>query len=238
MHVSDGPVTESRVVVLPWDSFPTESTLLSDQLKRLFDVSLSIIAAFVCAPIILFFSLLIMAESPGCPIYRQKRIGKNGKEFFIYKLRTMRPGAAKLGFETQDNDNRVTRIGRILRVTKIDELPQILNILAGEMSIVGPRPLSTDECNYIENELGFARDYPGFYPSVQPGMIGLEQVNRTRTLSYAERFALNHEYECMASMPMDMHIFSKALKQCQQVCWLAFLTGMAEIVIASVQCCM
>jgi len=235
MKVSDGPITEARVVALPWNSFPSESTIFSDRFKRLFDVSLSLAAAIMCTPIILFCCLLILAESRGCPIYRQKRIGKNGKVFSILKLRTMLPRTAGLAFETQENDARVTAFGRILRASKIDELPQIWNILAGEMSIIGPRPLSTDECDHIEQNLGFGREYPGFHPTVQPGLIGLEQVNRSRQLSYAERFELNHQYECTSSMMVDLQIFADAFRQCKQVCFLAFVTGMAEFVFASAQ---
>ena len=83
MKVSDGPITEARVVALPWNSFPSESTIFSDRFKRLFDVSLSMAAAIMCTPIILFCCLLILAESRGCPIYRQKRVGKNGKPYYI-----------------------------------------------------------------------------------------------------------------------------------------------------------
>lgn len=234
MKLTDGPITETQVVVLPWDSFPSESTRFSEQQKRIIDVTLCLIAAVICTPIILLCCLLIMAESRGCPIYLQKRIGKNGKVFSILKLRTMAHSSDPLGPVTQENDARITRVGGILRASKIDELPQLWNILSGEMSIIGPRPLSTVECESIE-DLGFSPEYPGFYPTVRPGLIGLEQVNRTRQLSYAERFELNYQYECTTSMMVDMQIFADALRQCQQVCFLAFVTGMAEFVFASFQ---
>ncbi|GFR36333.1 hypothetical protein TCEA9_21450 [Thermobrachium celere] len=105
------------------------------------DILLSIIGLIVSAPFILIFSVLIMLESPGSPIYKQERVGKGGKVFTIYKLRSMYNDAEKNGPKWADkNDNRVTKIGKFIRKTRIDELPQLINVLKGEMSIVGPRP--------------------------------------------------------------------------------------------------
>ena len=110
--------------------------------KRIFDIILSIIAIVITSPIMLFIAIAIKVDSKGKIIYKQKRITKSGKEFTIYKFRTMVENAEK---ETgpvlaKKDDNRITRIGKVLRKTRLDELPQFFNVLKGDMSIVGPRP--------------------------------------------------------------------------------------------------
>lgn len=110
-------------------------------LKRLFDIVLSIIGLIILSPVLLLVSLLIKLEDGGPVFYRGIRVGKDGKPFRIFKFRTMVPDAEKMGvYSTADDDPRITRIGRILRKYKIDELPQLINVLKGEMSFVGPRP--------------------------------------------------------------------------------------------------
>jgi lipopolysaccharide/colanic/teichoic acid biosynthesis glycosyltransferase len=202
--------------------------------KRLFDLALAVPALIVCSPLILLLCVLISMECPRVsPVYRQRRIGLNGQQFWILKLRTMWPGSDDAPFEQQDISSRVTPLGSTLRRLKIDELPQIWNIIAGDMSIVGPRPLSVDECKDIEERHGFDLSYPGFYPRVRPGLIGLEQVNRKRKLTYAERFAYNAEYENAANIGLDAQIFAEAFKQCQQVCWLAIFAAVVEVLLLS-----
>jgi exopolysaccharide production protein ExoY len=222
------------VTALPWVQPAPRIETGQCRLKRVFDLALTIPALIVCTPIILFFCILLSLECPSVsPIYRQKRIGLNGQQFWILKLRTMWPDSDTAPFDQQDISSRVTPLGRYLRKLKIDELPQIWNIIAGEMSIVGPRPLSVDECTHIEDRLGFSQSYPGFYPRVKPGLIGLEQINRTRKLTYAERFAYNAEYERASNITFDVQIFSEAFRQCQQVCWLAIITGTIEFLLLS-----
>jgi lipopolysaccharide/colanic/teichoic acid biosynthesis glycosyltransferase len=110
-------------------------------LKRLFDIVFSIIGLIILSPLFLIVGFLIKLEDGGPIFYRGIRIGKDGKPFRIFKFRTMIPDAEKRGiYSTADDDPRITRIGRVLRKYKIDELPQLINVLKGEMSFVGPRP--------------------------------------------------------------------------------------------------
>lgn len=110
-------------------------------IKRLFDIVFSLFGLFLVSPLLLAIAVLIKRESPGPAFYRGERIGKDGKSFKIFKFRTMVPEAEKLGGpSTALNDPRLTKIGKFLRTYKLDELPQLINILKGEMSFVGPRP--------------------------------------------------------------------------------------------------
>ncbi|RMG79073.1 MAG: sugar transferase [Bacteroidetes bacterium] len=126
-------------------------------LKRLFDIVFSLIGIILLSPLMLVITLLIMLDSKGGVIFRQKRIGKNGKPFYILKFRTMKPDSEKSGQLTVGGkDSRITRVGYFLRKYKLDELPQLFNVLKGDMSFVGPRPevpkyveLYTDEQRQI-----------------------------------------------------------------------------------------
>lgn len=109
-------------------------------LKRLFDIIFSLIGIIVLSPFLLFIAIWILLDSRGGVFFIQQRVGKNGKDFGIYKFRTMRPDADKQGLLTVGKDNRITGAGRILRKYKLDELPQLFNVLGGSMSFVGPRP--------------------------------------------------------------------------------------------------
>ncbi len=109
--------------------------------KRLFDLSVAIVGLIVLSPLFGGVALAIKLDSPGSVFFRGKRVGKDGKIFYIYKFRTMVADAARRGPGiTTSTDNRITRVGRFLRRTKIDELPQLINVIKGEMSLVGPRP--------------------------------------------------------------------------------------------------
>ncbi len=110
-------------------------------MKRIFDLFFSIVFIILLSPFFLLFSLLIVIDSPGSVFYRQQRVGKDGKDFFLIKFRTMRAGADRSSLLTiGSRDQRITRVGYFLRKYKLDELPQLFNIICGEMSIVGPRP--------------------------------------------------------------------------------------------------
>jgi lipopolysaccharide/colanic/teichoic acid biosynthesis glycosyltransferase len=109
-------------------------------LKRIFDIVASLIVLSVLFPFLLIVGLVIVIDSPGGPFYIQTRVGKNAKEFGLIKFRSMRPNADKSGQLTVGNDARVTKVGKFIRRFKIDEFPQLLNIIIGDMSIVGPRP--------------------------------------------------------------------------------------------------
>lgn len=113
---------------------------LDGPLKRGFDVAASAVALLMLSPVFLILSLLVLVSSGAPFLFAQERVGRQGRPFRLFKFRTMRPGSHRgLGI-TADDDHRVTRIGRFLRASKLDELPQILNVLKGEMSLVGPRP--------------------------------------------------------------------------------------------------
>jgi exopolysaccharide biosynthesis polyprenyl glycosylphosphotransferase len=145
-----------------------------DRFKRLMDISLSIIGMLIASPILFFAIILIKLDSPGPIIYRQKRVGKNGKIFRIFKLRSMRQNAEKGtgAVWAKKNDPRVTAVGRMLRKSRIDEIPQLINVLQGDMSIVGPRPERPEMVRDLKNMIC---DYEKRL-IVKPGITGLAQV--------------------------------------------------------------
>jgi putative colanic acid biosynthesis UDP-glucose lipid carrier transferase len=146
-------------------------------LKRLMDVTLSTLALVLLAPAYGLIALAIALDSPGPILFRQRRTGKNGRVFTIYKFRTMRvaDADAEVRHATRDDD-RITRIGRMLRETSLDEVPQLLNIIRGDMSIVGPRP------HALEHDLKYAALIPHYNDrfAVRPGLTGLAQVQGLR----------------------------------------------------------
>jgi lipopolysaccharide/colanic/teichoic acid biosynthesis glycosyltransferase len=229
------PMTTETVARVA-ESFETPELLFEhvrvadNQAKRFIDICFAIIGLTLSAPVLLFFLIVVALESPGSPIYVQKRVGRNGQIFNIYKLRTMFAGTDGNGFKTAKEDRRLTISGKLLRKTNIDELPQLINILNGDMSLIGPRPLSVDETDHIIKTLNIWTTYPGFYPTARPGLVGLEQVNRTKEMSYFERFGYNHQYETTWTPALDYRIFVKALLICRHVCY-ALLAGGALLAI-------
>lgn len=204
--------------------------------KRAFDIVISTTALFCSAPILFLAIVLIPVQSRGWPLYVQRRVGRAGKVFNIYKLRTMYAGSDSHACKTALDDQRLTPIGKFLRRTNIDELPQLVNILIGDMSVIGPRPLSVDETNYICRNLHLDANYPGLTPQVRPGLVGLEQINRHKEMTYLDRFAYNHEYEMQWSISMDLHIFLRALSICRDVC-IAGIIGALTLVVSLVFYC-
>ena len=183
--------------------------------KRSFDIVFSGVVAAVLVVPVAALGIAISLESPGGPMFRQTRVGKNGKQIRIFKLRSMYADAhehperylseeqlAQWRREQKvDNDPRVTRIGRLLRKTSLDELPQFLNVLIGDMSVVGPRPV-TEEETY---EFGADRDLA---LSVRPGITGLWQVTARNDATWesGERQRLELEYVRNRSIGMDLRI--------------------------------
>jgi sugar transferase (PEP-CTERM system associated) len=144
------------------------------RLKRLMDVGISSILLLFSSPIMLLAAILIRLDSPGPALYTQTRTGRDGKDFTIFKFRSMRIDAEKDGAQwASKNDSRVTRIGNFLRKTRIDELPQLFNILKGSMSFVGPRPERPEFNHSLEKELSFYN----LRHMVQPGLTGWAQVS-------------------------------------------------------------
>ena len=166
--------------------------------KRAFDVAFSVLALVLLAPFWLLLALAIKLDSPGPMLFRQQRVCKHGRRFGMLKLRTMVDGAerhqeelrpltdAGNGVFKMRDDPRLTRIGRFLRSTSLDELPQLLQVLTGEMSVVGPRPLEPYGESLIN---GGGRRLP-----MRPGMTGLWQVSGKPMISLGERVALEDEY--------------------------------------------
>lgn len=137
-------------------------------IKRLFDVLLSLLAIVVLSPILLVTTIILRFTGEHLVIYRQPRVGKDYKEFSIYKFVTMRSDSEKYGTITAKNDSRVLPVGKVLRKTKINELPQLFNILFGHMSIVGPRPLVRSEVDMYHDEVRSL-----VYADNQPGLTGM-----------------------------------------------------------------
>lgn len=185
------------------------------------------IALMLCAPLFVLVAILIKFETPGPVFFRQQRRGFGGHVFSIWKFRTMYDGRHCESAVTQIKDLRITRVGKFLRDSKIDELPQLFNIIFGDMSIIGPRPLSEQESLEIE-ALGYPRDYDGFQHRVRPGLIGLEQSKRQRLLGYSERFELNRIYSDHVNAGLDLYIFFVSLIQCRFVCSLAAISAVTE----------
>jgi len=161
--------------------------------KRLIDILVSCAGIVFSAPLWLLISVLILIED-GLPVfYCQKRMGKSRKVFKLVKFRSMMKGADKKGIWTNDNDPRITKIGRILRRTAMDELPSLISILKGDMSIVGPKPLAIEEQIKLENEI------PGYEKRLQvrPGLTGMSQVFNLEDDSYKK---LEYDLEYIEKM--------------------------------------
>ena len=158
-------------------------------IARLYDILFSILILVVISPMLIFVSLYILFHD-GAPIfYRQNRIGLNGIEFSIFKFRTMVTNANSIGpYYTSVNDPRITKIGGLLRKTSIDELPQFLNVLIGDMSIVGPRP------NVMAQKVEYTSADWEARNSVKPGITGIAQVYGRSNCTFEERLNSDLEY--------------------------------------------
>jgi lipopolysaccharide/colanic/teichoic acid biosynthesis glycosyltransferase len=171
--------------------------------KRALDVVLAGIGSALSAPLVALIALAIRIESPGHPIYRQTRVGRDGATFRIYKLRTMTHGAefTGAGLAIQAGDARITRVGATLRRFSLDELPNLWNVLRGEMSIVGPRPTVTVQVEqYTERQRGRL--------AVKPGITGWAQVNGRAALPWSERIELDLWYVEHQSLALDLKILA------------------------------
>lgn len=175
-------------------------------IKNLFDKIISLILIIMLAPFFFITSVLIKLDSKGNIFFVQERVGKDGRLFNIYKFRTMIPNAVNtgLGILTEENDPRITKIGAILRKTSFDELPQLFNILKGDMSIIGPRPTLQYQVN----------DYNGFQLKrllVKPGVTGLAQVNGRNSISWPKRIEYDVKYVENWSLLLDVKILFKTI---------------------------
>ena len=169
--------------------------------KRPLDLVGGLVALVLSAPVLVVAALLVKLEDRGPVIYRQTRVGRGGSDFELLKLRTMVVGAEKLGagYAVDRGDPRITRIGRVLRRLSIDELPQFWNVLRGDMSLVGPRPLPVAYLPRYTAEEARRHD-------VRPGLTGWAQVNGRNTVDWDERLALDVWYVGHRSLPLDLRI--------------------------------
>ena len=212
-------VTDKKVVIMPYGR--CEDVYIEDLgdirtsrryafLKRTFDVLFSITALMVLALPILVISLLVKFSSKGTIFYKQERLGLNGKKFDIIKFRTMDMNAEKDGCKWSDGDDdpRITSIGRFLRKSRLDEIPQFLCILKGEMSLVGPRP--ERECFYNEFEEyihGFSQRL-----KVKPGLTGLAQVKGGYYLKPEEKIIYDIDYIKNRTLKLDRKLVFDTFK--------------------------
>ena len=179
---------------------------LYDYVKRIGDVSLSVLLFLVLSPLMCSIAILIKIDSPGPVIFSQERLGKDGAPFLIYKFRSMKVDAEKDGPKwATENDDRCTRIGKILRKARLDEIPQLLNILEGDMSFVGPRP----EREFFYQK--FETYIPGFRNrlAVKPGLTGLAQVNGGYDLRPEEKIVYDMKYIEEKSFRLDIECMLK-----------------------------
>lgn len=197
----------------------TEKKSLYVYIKRSFDIIMSLTAMILLFPVFFIIALMIKLDSKGNIIYKHKRIGKNGKYIYLYKFRTMYTNSKEILEEILkdpkvkeewennfklDNDPRVTKVGKFLRKTSLDELPQLLNILSGDMSIVGPRPVVDDE---IEKYGIFKKKFL----SVTPGLTGWWACNGRSATTYEDRIKLELYYVNHRSIKLDLLVIFKTI---------------------------
>ena len=179
------------------------------KIRRVIDFIISLLSLVIVIPIILITSIFIMLESPGNPFYVQSRMGLMGKEFNLIKLRSMRTDAEKNGAQWADkNDPRITKVGRFIRKTRIDELPQIFNVLKGDMSIIGPRP---ERQNFVEEFVKYIPNFPKRL-EVKPGLTGWAQVNGGYEILPEEKLELDLYYINNKSLTLDILIILKTIQ--------------------------
>ncbi|HSJ45313.1 MAG TPA: sugar transferase [Euzebyales bacterium] len=194
--------------------------LVAQASKSALDVVIAALALMITLPVILLLALLIRLESPGGALYCQTRVGRRGRHFRCFKLRTMfndadqrlqtllrHDASAYDEFASSrklKDDPRVTRLGRFLRATSLDELPQLWNVLRGDMSIVGPRPLVPDELDHYGDRIHVVLQ-------VKPGLTGIWQVSGRNDLPYPVRVALDADYAMHRTMWSDLRIIARTI---------------------------
>lgn len=216
--VQNLPILETPATI--YEASNVQPHFYRDYFKRLFDLALALILLPITLPILLILMILIKLDSKGPALYKSERVGKDGRKFNCLKLRTMCLHAHEkleevlenntvLKFEYQKycklkNDPRVTRVGKILRSFSLDELPQIFNVLRGEMSFVGPRPV-------FEWEIPKYGKLFEDYKSVLPGITGIWQVNGRNEASFQKRVTLDSSYSKESRFSLDLTILLKTL---------------------------
>ncbi len=174
-------------------------------LKRPFDIIVTLPALIILSPLFLVIAIIVRIQLGSPIIFRQKRPGYLGQIFTIYKFRTMKKARDKNG-QLLPDDQRMTRLGRLLRSTSLDELPELFNVLKGEMSLVGPRPLLTEYLPLYSSQQMRRHD-------VLPGITGWAQVNGRNHLSWEEKFTLDIWYVDNLSFTLDLKIMVRTVRQ-------------------------
>jgi lipopolysaccharide/colanic/teichoic acid biosynthesis glycosyltransferase len=182
---------------------------VSAGLPRAADVALAALGLALCSPLLVVAAIAIRLESRGPAIYRQRRVGRAGERFQMLKLRTMLAGSDPTPAQTweplQEDDPRVTRVGAVLRRLSLDELPNLVNVLRGEMAIVGPRPT-------IEAQVEQYSDRQRRRLQVRPGLTGWAQVNGRASLSWEERIEFDLWYVDNRSLRLDLRILARTVR--------------------------
>lgn len=207
-----------RLVVIPGDRVDDirSSVAVRSALKRVLDIALACALLFIFAPVMLLAMFAMRISSRGSSIFVHRRIGQGERSFPLYKVRSMADGASgsppsseptneRPVFLKVDEDPRITRVGRFLRRASIDELPQLFNVLRGDMSLVGPRPLVKQEVERLPSLVRFRR------ASVKPGITGLWQINGRNDCPDHERLRLDMEYVERWSLRLDLEILLRTI---------------------------
>jgi undecaprenyl phosphate N,N'-diacetylbacillosamine 1-phosphate transferase len=179
-------------------------TLYRATFKRCVDVLLAGLTLGALLPLLLALGVLVVFDSPGPMVFKQERLGRNGRLFNLYKFRTMTNARRVVTVEVTADNPEVTRVGRYMRRFKLDELPQLWNVLRGDMSIVGPRPAMPEQRRTL-NEDGRRR------LEVQPGLTGLAQTSGNIHLSWEQRWQLDRQYVDSLSFVLDLKIIIKTI---------------------------
>lgn len=176
--------------------------------KRGADVAVAITALLLLAPVLLLLALLVRLDSPGPVLFRQQRVGLGSRLFWIVKFRSMVVDAERQGgYSTQSADPRITRVGRWLRRSSLDELPQLLNVVLGQMSLVGPRPdVLAQQCSYHPSDWSLRC-------SVRPGITGLAQARLRSAATPEQRIALDLTYVRCQSLGLDLLVLAQTVGQ-------------------------
>lgn len=209
-NVASSDVSEIKIDPLELKLGVTDnSTIFYRLFTRTIEIIFSFVLLVLTAPLLLLCCLLVVLESPGGALYHQERLGLNNKPFKIYKIRSMYINSEINGPQwAKSNDSRVTRVGKIIRKTRIDELPQLINVLKGEMSVIGPRP----EREFFITQ--FSNEVPEFHlrTLVKPGLTGLAQVDGGYDLNFKEKLEKDLYYIQNKNFKMDLYIIVKTVK--------------------------
>ena len=215
MEILEDKNIQTQEIAVKEKNIVNDKKTVYKAIKRVFDIVFSLIGMVLLSPVFFIIAVIIKLDSKGPVFFVHSRIGEKGKPIGIYKFRTMVNNAEDLiksftpeqkeEFERSyklEDDPRITKVGDFLRKTSLDELPQILNILKGELSIIGPRPI-------VENELEKYGDNKDKFLSVKPGLTGYWQVNGRSNINYEERMNLELYYVDNQSLLLDVKIFFK-----------------------------